>query len=71
MTTHADKIRSAAYVLSTSLQNMQAKYRGLSAEAADVKSAAAAINPETLTLDQRDAVKSFFRKAADLLTKMN
>lgn len=72
VTTHADKIRSAANVLSTSLQNMQqAKYPGLSAEAADVKSAAAAIIPQTLTLDQRDAVKSFFRKAADLLTKMN
>jgi len=71
-TTHADKIRSAADVLSTSLKNMQqAKYPGLSAEAADVKSAAAAIIPETLTLDQRDAVKSFFRKAADLLSKMN
>lgn len=71
-TTHADKIRSAADVLSNSLQNMQqAKYPGLSAEAAEVKSAAAAINPETLTLDQRDAVKSFFRKAADLLSKMN
>lgn len=71
-TTHADKIRSAADVLSTSLQNMQqAKYPGLSAEAADVKSAAAAINPETLTLDQRDAVNSFFSKAADLLNKMN
>jgi len=43
----------------------------LSAEAADVKSAASAINPETLTLNQRDAVKPFFRKAADLLNKMN
>jgi len=71
-TKHADKIRSAADVLSNSLQNMQqAKYPELSAEAADVKSAAAAINPETLTLDQRDTVKSFFRKAADLLSKMN
>jgi hypothetical protein len=72
VTTHADKIRSTADVLSTSLQNMQqAKYPGLSAEATDVKSAASAINPETLMLNQRDAVKSFFRKAADLLTKMN
>ena len=72
VTTHADKIRSAADLLTTSLKNMQqAKYPGLSAEAADVESAAKAINPETLTLDQRDAVKSFFRKAADLLTKMN
>ncbi len=71
-TEHADKIRKAADVLSTSLQNMQQeKYPGLSTEATDVKSAAEAINPEILTLDQRDAVKSFFRKAADLLTKMN
>ena len=71
-TTHADKIRSAADILTTSLQNMQqAKYPGLSAEAAEVKSAATAINPEILTLDQRDAVKSFFKKAANLLTKMN
>lgn len=71
-TIHADKIRSAADVLSTSLQNMQqAKYPGLSNEATDVKNAAAAINPETLTLDQRDVVNSFFRKAADLLNKMN
>lgn len=72
VTTHADKIRSAADVLSTSLQNLQqAKYPSLSAEATDVKSAAAAITPETLTLDQRDAVKLFFKKAADLLKKMN
>jgi len=71
-TVHADKIRSGADLLSTCIQNIQqAKYPGLSAEAADVKSAASAINPETLTLDQRDAVKSFFRKAADLLNKMN
>ena len=44
-TNHADKIRSAADVLSTDLQNMQqAKYHELSNEATDVKSAAAAIN---------------------------
>jgi hypothetical protein len=71
-TAHADKIRSGADVLSTCLQNIQqANYPGLRAEAADVKNAASAINPETLTLDQRVAVKSFFRKAADLLNKMN
>ncbi len=72
VTTHADKIRSAADVLSTSLQNMQqAKFPELSTEAADVKTAAEAIKPEVLTLDQRDAVKSFFSKAANLLDKMN
>jgi hypothetical protein len=71
-TIHGDKISSAANVLSTALQNMQrAKYPSLSTEAADVNSAASAISPEVLTLDQRDAVKSFFRKAADLLSKMN
>ena len=54
------------------LQNMQvAKYPGLANEAGAVKSAAMAINPETLTLDQRDAVETFFAKAADLLQKMN
>ncbi|WP_026977706.1 hypothetical protein [Flavobacterium tegetincola] len=72
VTTHGDKIRSAADALSTSLTNMQqAKYPELSNEAADVKSAAVAIDPQTLTLDQRDAVKSFFTKTADLLNKMN
>ena len=40
-TTHADKIRSAADLLTTSLQKMQqAKFPELSAEAAEVKSAA-------------------------------
>jgi len=71
-TSHANKIKSAAEVLSKSLQNLQqAKYPGLNADAMDVKNAAAAINPETLALDQRMVIKSFFRKASDLLTKMN
>lgn len=70
--THANKIRSAAEILSNALQNIQqARYPSLSNEAAGVKSAAMAINPDLLTLDQRDAVKSFFGKAADLLHKMN
>lgn len=71
-TSHADEIRKAADILASILQNMQAaKYPGLANEAGSVKSAAMAINPETLTLDQRDVVKSFFGKAADLLEKMN
>ncbi len=71
-TTHANKIKSAAKVLSNALLNIQqARYPSLSSEATGVKSAAAAINPDALTLDQRDAVKSFFSKAADLLHKMN
>ena len=71
-TSHADEIRKVADILSNVLQNMQqVKFPGLANEAEAVKSAAMAINPETLTLDQRDAVKTFFAKAADLLEKMN
>lgn len=72
VTNHADKIRISADLLSTSLQNMQqSKFPSLSAEVTEVKSAASAIDPEILTLDQKDAVKSFFKKTADLLNKMN
>ncbi|MGK2863184.1 MAG: hypothetical protein ACSLE0_14735 [Chitinophagaceae bacterium] len=71
-TSHADNIRKAADILAGSLQNLQqAKYPMLENDAGEVKLAAEAINPETLTLEQRDAVKSFFAKAANLLEKMN
>ncbi len=71
-TTHADNISKAADIVSGVLQNMQqAKYPGLSTEAGEVAAAAGAIKPQTLTLDQRDDVKGFFGKAADLLQKMN
>ncbi len=71
-TNHADKIKAAADIISTSLGNMQqAKFSSLSTEAADVKTAADGIKPEILTLDQKEAVQRFFDKAADLLQKMN
>jgi hypothetical protein len=71
-TTHAKSIRKAADICITSLVNMQqAKYPSLVAEATEIKQAAAAINPDVLTLNQKEAVKTFFRKAADLLSKMN
>lgn len=71
-TTHADNIRKSAELLSTALQNLQtAKYPGLSAEAMEVSRAAAGINPDVLTLDQRSQVKNFFISAANLLEKMN
>ena len=72
ITSHADTIRKAADILSSALQQMQqAKYPSLGNEAAEVQKAAAAINPAVLTLDQRDAVKNFFKQAASLLQKMN
>jgi len=71
-TSHADEIRKAAEILSGSLQNIQvAKYPGLSNEAEQVTNAAMAIDPKVLTLDQKDAVKTFFARSSDLLEKMN
>ncbi|WP_373493764.1 hypothetical protein [Aquiflexum sp.] len=71
-TTHANSIRKSADILSNVLQNMQKKaFPGLTSEANGVKNAATAIEPEVLTLDQREDVKNFFRESADLLEKMN
>lgn len=71
-TSHANSIRKAADIAARSLKNMQqAKYPSLSAEADQVSSAASAIDPDVLTLDQKDQVKGFFDQAADLLAKMN
>ncbi len=71
-TSHANNIRNAADNSATALQNMQqSKYPWLAQEVEELKSASAAISPETLTLEQKDAVKNYFAKAADLLQKMN
>lgn len=71
-TTHADNIRSASDILTKVLQNVQlAKYPGLTSETAELKKASISINPDVLTLDQQDAVISYFNKAALLLKKMN
>lgn len=71
-TTHANSIREAAGILAQSLQNIQQKaFSGLASDADGVKSAAAGIKGNVMTLDQKGEVKSFFRKSADLLEKMN
>lgn len=71
-TSHAKNIRNATDRSATSLQNMQsANYPTLTNEAEQLKSASESINPEVLTLEQKDAVKNYFAKAADLLEKMN
>ncbi|MEJ7736360.1 MAG: hypothetical protein WKF97_02945 [Chitinophagaceae bacterium] len=70
--THADNIRNAADILTNVLANMQkTKYPGLTSEVAALKDASASINPDVLTLHQKEAIKSFLRTAADLLKKMN
>lgn len=71
-TTHADNIRKANDILTNVLQNIQkAKYPGLADEAEELKSASESIKPGVLALEQKDAVKNYFAKAADLLEKMN
>ncbi len=69
---HADLIKDAASRISTALQKMQrSEYPSLNMEAEAVNSAATAINPDVLTLDQKQTVQTYFDKAADLLEKMN
>lgn len=71
-TTHADSISKAANILTNTLQRMQQdKFPELAHEAAELRTAADSIKPDILTLDQKDAVKGFFSKAAELLKKMN
>jgi hypothetical protein len=71
-TTHADNIIKADATLNNVLQNIQiAKYPSLEAEVLVSKNALESIKPGVLTLDQKDAVKNYFEKAADLLKKMN
>lgn len=71
-TSKAKNIRNATDISTTSLQNMQlAKYPTLTNEVEELKSASTAIDPSVNTLEQKDAVKNYFAKAADLLEKMN
>ena len=71
-TTHADSISNAATILHTAMANMQqAKFPGLQNEIAEVKEAATSIKPNVQTLNQKNAVKSFFDKSAQLLQRMN
>ena len=71
-TTHANSIRKSAETLAGSLHRMQeAKFPQLSSEAQAVVNAANQIDPDALTLDQKEAVKGFFNEAATLLRRMN
>lgn len=70
-TSHANKIRDAADIISTAIQNLQqSKYPALSSEVSSLKNAAAAIKPAELTLNQKTEVQTFFDRAAAALQKM-
>jgi hypothetical protein len=71
-TLHADSIRESFDILTNVLQNIQqAKYPALNNEVIELREASVAIKPDILTLDQKDEVKNFFKKASTLLKKMN
>jgi hypothetical protein len=71
-TLHADSIRKSFDLLTNVLQNMQeAYYPGLKNEVTELRNASVSVDPDVLTLNQKDAVKNYFYKAAALLKKMN
>jgi hypothetical protein len=71
-TTHANTIRNAADILTDALQELQREqYPELNLEVNDLRNACVSINPKERTLRQKDAIKGFFNKAANLLKKMN
>ena len=70
--THANSIRNAADNLTNAMQNIQkAKFPGLANEVNEVRKSSNAINPDVLTLNQKEQVKSFFYNSSHLLKKMN
>ncbi len=70
-TNHADMIRSAATSIADVLSEVQkAKYPGLEGAVAEVSKAASEITPETLTLNQKEDVRTFFGKAKVALEAM-
>ena len=71
-TTHANKIRASAEKLSDALMTIQREaFPNLSNQASAVRDAAMSIDPQELALEQRDEIKSFYDRAADLLRQMN
>jgi hypothetical protein len=71
-TTRANRSREPAGSLIGDQRRMQENsFSDLSAESNQVAQAANQIKTDVLTLDQKSAVKEFFRESADLLEKMN
>ena len=68
---HADKIKNAGTIITRALAKIQTqKFPELSSEMATVQAAVMDINIDEETLDQKNDVKTFFKKAGMLLTKM-
>ncbi|MUP46287.1 hypothetical protein E0K83_11090 [Gramella sp. BOM4] len=69
--THAERIKSSGEIIAQALQTLQTeKFPGLEQEYSAVEEALAQIEAEEPTLDQKEAVKSFFDNAEELLIAM-
>ena len=68
---HADKIKDAGTIITRALKNVQTeKFPDMVEGLADLQQSVNAIAPGTETLEQKAAVKNFFKEAALLLTQM-
>jgi hypothetical protein len=71
-THHAHHIREAADALTRAMTNMQqAYYPEMEENAQELRSTTERIDPDQETLQQRDAIKSFFEQSAELLEEMD
>lgn len=70
-TEHAEMIRSASMSAANLIEVMQkVQFPDLAATAAEVRTAAMAVNPAVLTLEQKQNIKNFFVKAGVALKAM-
>lgn len=68
---HADAIRKAAMSVTDMMQSIQTqKYPNAGDKVEAARQAAMAIDPATLTLDQKDKVKTFYERAYEALMAM-
>lgn len=70
---HADKIKMAAMLITEMLEDIDTKaYNSQSADdLSKLRQEAQAISPETLTLNQKEDVRTFFRQARMVLERMS
>lgn len=69
--THADKIRNSGEIIADAIRTIQQeKFSQLEKQTKLLHEKVKEIKPEVATLNQKEAVKSFFEEAANVLNKM-
>ena len=71
--THADKIRMSAMLITEVLEDVNARAynSNASSQLSNLRQEAQAITAETLTLNQKEDVRSFFNQARQVLSRMS